>query len=236
MRDGGFIGDRSGVDQALDGDQAKEATGLSRSLIGFGALLLLSTILGSMFLGRFDNTTELTPNHDNVLLACFVIAGLCGLASAGVAVFKSKALIVRRRAALAFCFGLLGFLSAFLVSSHVADIVEGWIDFPPRTTRSYPTLLSISRAYQTHGKGRSWNIQTTPIWSNLEITEHDYEFMLSHRRVGDDSHNPDEISSNGHFCAKVTIQQSAEALRVMHAGSHKLPEGTVIICQSTISK
>jgi hypothetical protein len=120
-----------------------------------------------------------------------------------------------------------------MVTSHTASIVEGFHDFPPDQTRTSSALLLISRAYQTHGKSRSWNIQTTPIWSNLDITEDDYDFMLAHRRVGDDPRDPDEISSRGYFCARVTIQQSANALRIMHAGSHKLPKGSVIICPSS---
>jgi hypothetical protein len=64
----------------------------------------------------------------------------------------------------------------------------------------------------------------------MEVTESDYQFMLSHRRPGDTLHNPDEISSKGHFCAKVTLQESDRALRVLHAGSRKLPPGTVIFC------
>ena len=80
------------------------------------------------------------------------------------------------------------------------------------------------------GRGRSWNIQTTPIWSNLDITQADYEFMRTHRRPGDLSTDPDEIPSKGYFCAKVTLQQADEALRVLNAGTYKLPLGTIGIC------
>jgi hypothetical protein len=142
---------------------------------------------------------------------------------------------VWQRARLAVVLGLMGFLSVTLTSTRIAEIVEQLIDFPPSQTRTYSTLLLISRAYQTHGKGRSWNIQTTPIWSTLQITEDDYRFMLAHRRVEDNSGNPDEISSNGYFCAQVTVEQSGNALRVLHAGSHELPKGTVVICPASSS-
>jgi hypothetical protein len=108
--------------------------------------------------------------------------------------------------------------------------IDGALDFPPEHTRSFPALLKISRAYQTHGKGRSWNIQTTPIWTNLDITETDYDFIASHRRPGDAGRDPDEISSRGYFCAKVTLQRAGEAMRIMHAGTRKLPTGTVVVC------
>ncbi len=196
--------------------------------IGFGVILLLAIALG-----WFDNSTELSPSHDNVLEACFAIAGLSGLVSGGVAIRKSKKMIVCQRIALAFSLALIGFITVFMAISHTAAIMDGLIDFPPSKTRSYSAVLLISRAYRTHGKGQTWNIQTTPIWSNLDITEDDYNFMLTHRRVGDDPRNSDEISSKGYFCAQVTVQQSGNALRVMHAGSHKLPQGSVVICPSS---
>src|SRR5215471_14188669 len=216
------------MDQVSAAEHAKVGKGILGWFIGFGVTLLLYGILG-----WFDNTTELTPGHDNVLQACFGIAGLGGLAS-GVLVFrKSKGMAAWRRAGLAISIGLVGFLCVFMVSSRTADIVEGMIDFPPGKTTSGQTLLLISRAYQTHGKGRSWNIQTTPIWSNLDITEDDYAFMLAHRRVGDNPRDPDKISSNGYFCVYVTIQKSGNALRVLHAGSHTLPKGSVVICPTS---
>ncbi len=205
-----------------------QTAALRACFIGFGVLVLLFAGLGWL-----DNSTELTPSHDDVLQACFLVAGIAGLVSGAVGIYKSKGVVAWRRATLSLAMVVLGFLSVFLVSSRAASIIEGWIDFPPSQTRSYQTLILISRAYQTHGKNRSWNIQTAPIWSNLEITENDYKFMLNHRQAGDESHNPDEITSNGYFCARVTVQQSGSALRVMNAGSHKLPKGTVVICPSS---
>jgi hypothetical protein len=215
------------MDQASAGEQSRVRKGILGCFIAIGSLLLLYVLLG-----WFDNTTELSPEHDRVLQACFAIAGLSGLASGIVGVRESKDINIWRRAPLVLGLSVLGFLSVFLMSSRTANIVEGLIDFPPGKTRSYTTLLLISRAYQTHGK-ESWNIQTTPIWSNIGITQDDYEFMLTHRRAGDNTRDPDEISSNGYFCASVTIQQSGNALRVLHAGSHKLPKGSVIICPSS---
>lgn len=213
----------------MDRAQKTEPTSIGKFGLAWLFGLLLILILSGI-IGWFDNSTELTPYHENVDQICFVSAGLAGILSAGVAIWQSVGMSIWRRATGAFVFALIGVLSVLLILSSVADIVIGVIDFPPGKTRSYRGLLLISRAYQTHGKGRSWNIQTTPIWSNLDITEDDYNFMLAHRRVGDDPSDPDEISSQGYFCAEVTIEQAGEALRVMHAGSHKLPKGTVIIC------
>lgn len=195
--------------------------------IGFGSLLLLYVVLGWL-----DNTTELIPDHTQVLQACFASAALSGLAAGIVGMFKLKEIAFWRRAVTALALSLLGFLSVGMAGIRVASILEGLIDFPPAKTRTFTALLLISRAYQTHGKGGTWYIQTTPIWSNLEITEDDYQFLLTHRRAGNSTIDADEISSNGYFCAHVTVQQSGKALRVLHAGSHRLPEGSVVICPS----
>lgn len=216
------------MDQLSAAAQSKVRKGTFGWFIVLGSVMLLGVVLG-----WFDNTTELRPGHDGVQLACFAIAGLSAFVAGALGIRASKGITgitVWRRAGLAFGFSLLGFLGVFLVSSRTASIVEGLIDFPPGETKSYEKLLLISRAYQTHGKGRSWNIQTTPIWSNLDITEDDYEFMLTHRRVGDSARDPDEIRSNGYFCVHVTMQESGNALRVLHAGSRTLPKGSVVIC------
>jgi hypothetical protein len=197
-------------------------------LVWFLGLLVL--VLLSPVLGWFDNATELTPSHNGILTGCFVLAGLGGLLSALVPILAWDRGSVRSHLVASFAFGVMGLIAVFLVSSRAADVVEGLIDFPPARTTSRPALLLISRAYHTHGKGRSWNIQTMPIWSDLNITEDDYDFMLAHRRVTDKARNSDEISSRGYFCAQVTIEQSGDALRVMHAGSHKLPRNTVVLC------
>lgn len=213
--------------ESVPSEREKSATGkgVLGWFIGSGILMLLYVTLG-----WFDNTTELVPAHPNVDTATFYIAGIAGIIFAGAAIYFSKTWALWRRVGSALAFLLLGTLLGFMVSYRTANIVEGLIDFPPAKTRSFPAILLISRAYQTHGKGESWNIQTTPIWSNLDITKDDYNFMLAHRRPGDQSQNPDEISSKGFFCAQVTVEQSGNALRVMNAGSHKLPKGTVIEC------
>lgn len=191
---------------------------------------LLGVLLAAFGIGWFDNTTELSPSHDTADAICFLGGGLAAVVSAGVGVWQSAKMPLYRRVGLTLAFLLLGGMSVFLFLGNSADIIEGIIDFPPDKTQSSQEHLMISRAYQTHGKGRSWNIQTTPLWSNIDITQDDYDFMLSHRRLGDDGGNPDEISSNGYFCAKVTVQISGDAIRVMNARSHKLPSGSVVIC------
>lgn len=193
----------------------------------FGSLALIPL---SIALGWFDTTTELIPTHEKVDLACFAIATLCGLLVCTAGIHLTRNLSGAQRIVLPIVIMLEAGIGIFLVTSHIAAIAEGRLDFPSGKTHTREVLLQISRAYQTHGKGRSQYIQTMPIWSNLEITPEDFAFMKSNRRSDDEGHDPDEISSRGYFCAKATIQQSDKALRILHAGSQKLPEGTVILC------
>ncbi len=208
-----------------------ERTKINRPTYGWPWLVgPLSLLVLYFILGLFDTSSEITPSHSTVLDSCFVLGGLGALFLACVAIFGRQDMKVWQRVYLATALALLGFLSVFLLSSRVAELIESHVDFPASGTRTYTGFLLISRAYRTHGKGQSWNIQTMPIWSNLDITPSDYDFMLYHRRPGDAGQNPDEISSRGYFCAHVTVQQSGSALRVLNAGSRKLPSGTVVVC------
>jgi hypothetical protein len=213
------------MDPAPEHKLTKLEKGIWGLFIGFLLLVLFSVVLG-----HFDNTTELIPDQGNTLQICFEIAIVSGLLSAVFAAVASKRMKICQRIGLTILFAVCGCISVAIVVVHAAAIVEGMIDFPAGRTRSYKTLIAISRAYQTHGKGVNWNIQTMPIWSNMDITEEDYKFMLAHRRPGDNVGNPDEISSRGYFCALVTVEQSEGAFRVLHAGNQKLPRGTVVLC------
>jgi phosphate/sulfate permease len=197
--------------------------------------ILFGTAALGWILEWFDHTTELTPDHSAPLNISLVIGCVLAVASAALIFSQSEGRITGRLVMSLIVSPIFAVLAAVLSVTEIATLAENQNDFPPAKTRTFQGLLLISRAYQTHGKGRSWNIQTTPIWSNLDITEADYKYMLSHRRPGDKGADPDEISSEGYFCAKVIFQRSGEALRVLNAGTYKLPMGTVRTCSSFIA-
>jgi hypothetical protein len=214
------------MDQTSKGETAGNAKKAMLWIAGFLVLLFLS-----MLIGWFNDSTELLPNHEDVENACLVAASLCGLIFGVVGTSLSKNLRIGRRVAATLCFAVMGFIAALLIVNTSVEIIEGRIDFPPAATKSRSALLAISSArHHVDSRSQSWSIHAAPYWADLEITQHDYEFMLKHRRPGDSGHDPDEVSSDGYFCARVTVQQSGNALRVMHAGSHALPSETVIVC------
>lgn len=209
--------------------------------IGLYTKVWLFSLVGAFvlsFLFRwFDNFTELAPDHSGEVPAYVLLALVVGvinavvgwrLASAG----SLNANSVPALAALGFL--LIGFLAALLALLGAVDFAHGLIDFPPAKTRSAREVLPIRRAWQTHGKGRSWNIQTRDSGTAIEITEHDYDFMLAHRSLDDHGTDPDEISAQGWFCARVTVERAGDAVRVMLAGDGDLPRGSMILCPRTI--
>ena len=211
-----------------------ESKNLSKTWVaGLPFYMVFGMVILNALLGWLDNTTELIPSHDSANTTTFIISGACSVFGIVFAIWVWRSLSIWRLVMASFGCAVIGFLFAFLLLAHGMDLWFAWRDFPKPQTRTYSAEIPISRAYATHGKNASFNIQTMPLWSNMDITEHDYRFMQAHRSPADTKQDPDEIPSKGYFCARVTIQANTHAVRVLHAGSTKLPENTVYVCQST---
>jgi len=212
----------------MDGVQEQPEPKLGR----FGRYWLygLLGLLGLSFLTHeFDRTTVLYSPH-NFLGFAFLACGITGLVSAGVGIWQSAGRPLWRRVHATFALWFVGTLSTFFLFSSISSLIQNALDFPPEKVRTFDTYLRIGRAYRAYGKPGGWVIQPEPIWGNIDIKRDDFEFMAKHRRPGDPGNDPDEISSKGYFCAHVTMQQSGKSFRVMHAGSHALPRGSVVVC------
>jgi hypothetical protein len=202
-------------------------------LISLVAFLPLSFVLGWL-----DNATQLTPDHSSSQVSILIFAGLAALANAVVG-FRLTAAGMLRGGTGAFnsilaCagFAVAGFITTILMLIPARDIAHGLLDFPPGRTKRVDTEIHISRAYEMHGKGRSWHIQTMPIWSDIDISKTDFAFMQANRSPDDKERKSDEVTSNGYFCARVTLEQAGAAVRVLHAGAGKLPDGSIVKCNS----
>lgn len=86
--------------------------------------ILALAMLAVWPLGRFDDVTELAPDHTDVLEYCFGFAGVVAIISAFICFFRSSGPLLSRLLMAVFCFALLGGLSTFLVTSTIANIVE----------------------------------------------------------------------------------------------------------------
>ena len=192
----------------------------------------LSLIFLSAFIGLFDTTTVLWPVHEGVDRARFVFAFVCGLVACGMGVYLGGGLSRVQRVLLPLVMLIEATVGIFLIAGHVSMMIEGWIDFPAGKTHTGQAFLAIAHAYRTHGKGTHQAVQTMPSGTEFDVAPEDYRFMQTHRRPGDAGKDPDQIASGGYFCLKVTVESTDEALRVLHAGSHELKQGTVVVCPS----
>ncbi|MDH7975913.1 hypothetical protein QH494_27350 [Sphingomonas sp. AR_OL41] len=214
------------LDDAFLEDQARARCGTIWlvAMFGLGALAFL--------LDWFDSTTELAPAHHGIATLGRVAATLACLTAAVIGFRVRRPRRVADRLFRASWYALLGFLAVYFALTEIATIVVGWRDFPATGSRSSQRLIAIADAsHYTVSKGsQRWMVTTRSFGATLDITREDYGFMLAHRRAGDDASEPDAIASDGHFCARVTVEQAGSALRVIHAGSYTLPQGTIVLC------
>ena len=214
-----------------DGEQSPSGPtplGPWKYALAFGAPTLV--VIAYALLNFFDDTTEPYPAHDTALNACFAAAGFAGVAAGIVVFFRVKGWAAWRKIVTTIMSPFAVAIFVFLFANEITTSINNHRDFPADRTTTSPALIPISRAYATHGKRDGYHIQTMPLWSDMQIEESDFRFMRAHRAPIDVRKEPDEIRSNGYFCARVTVQQSGNALRVLHAGNRTLPRGTVIVC------
>lgn len=208
-----------------------EAVPTGFALWWLGALAL--AFLAALPLGRYDNATQLTPSDSGILAISFVLAGVLAMASVAICLVWSRGHIVARLVIAFVGYGVGGFLATFLFLSAAGNIMEQRRLFPPETSQTYWALLPIERAYRTR-KGAY--IQPAPVWANIKIRPSDYRAMLPGRPSRSGFNEPKNVSSRSHFCARVQMQQSGEALRVLHAGRTTLPRRSVGVCSQMAAR
>lgn len=200
--------------------------------------LVLAIVVGVVMLlplNYLRDTTVLTPIHEDVEDTCLAVGGLSGLLVIGLLFRKTRGMNAAwwRRGVMSLSFGLAAAVVVFFLTTSLAEIIERRIDFPRSSTFSVDGVIPISRAYRSHNRGGRWTVWTQPYNADLNIAPQDYDFMLAHRRPGDEGRDPDKISSKGYFCVSVSMEQSGDNLRILHAGSHQLPAGSVGVCSSS---
>lgn len=208
------------------------------TLSKFGWWWLGGTAMGFAIywgLSELDTTTILFPGNDRVLELILWAGGLTGIVSIFVGLSQSEGSLSARLLLAVLGFGMGGALTATLLLVTLSDLIQNWFYFPAHETQTYRATIPIERAYvgqarYCRAQNSCWNVQTTPLWSVLNVFEDDYEFMLANRSPDDAGKDPEEISSNGRHCLQVTMQQAGEALRILEAGAGTLPNGSVVAC------
>jgi hypothetical protein len=136
---------------------------------------LIALVLLAASLYWFHGTTELAPVHDDVTLACNIVAGVLSLASLVIGFRKYPYRGVVGRLFRGAGYGLFGYVVVFFAATQCATIAEGWIDFPANDTRSSQRLIAIADASHSVGSkgGQTWRIATLPYDTALDITRED---------------------------------------------------------------
>lgn len=194
-----------------------------------GSLLALAVV--AWLASRWDDTTQIFPDQSGMLEYCFIAAVCVAVASTLIGITQSTGPIVSRIIVSVLGFGAIGALSTLFVSDVIGDLVSARIYFPADKTQNFHALMPIGRAYRTDSRfGSSWIIQPTPLWTNINITQSDYDLMAAHNGSMANGKEPEDVPVHGYFCARVTLQIAGSALLVLHAGNSTLPPGSVVVC------
>lgn len=197
------------------------------------AKISTSGLVISFFVGfiasRLDDYTVLkSPSMwiEEVPIPLSIALGLCFM-PVGWAIAKDAS----NRALTGIIISILATFAAFFPIYSASQIVLNIVDFPSRqTVTHHSSFIKLKGAIASHGKGTHWSVQTMPMLADLQISEQDFKFMQSQQPRDRAVRSPDVVSSDGRFCVKVDLQTTPDAIRVVGAGSHKLPPGTVVVC------
>lgn len=192
--------------------------------------VVFACFLLSCLLGWFDTSTTLAPDHSRASQFAFIVACTFTVMSAIFLFRQSSGGWLSRAVLCLFVAPLMTFLGMFMLITEALTLIANGENFPSAKSHRSIAVVQIDRAYRTMGKTRTWNIQATPVWSDIEITRADYDYMLTHRRPGDQTSDDTAIASDGYFCAKVEIEQAGGALRILHAGWWPLPDRSIGLC------
>jgi hypothetical protein len=220
------------MDSPKDSEATDEQVKPSVSRFGWywlGGIFVLFIL--AKILENFDHSTTLVPDHANAIGMAIVLSFLTACLSIIVGLTETKGSTWTKFSCGVLAFGGLGFLAPFLLLGTISSLFFARVDFPPDKVRTFEALLPIGRTWHSTPRRspESFIIQPTPLWSNIDIAREDWNFMLAELKLGDEP-DRDDIPSNGRFCARVQMQQAGAALRVMNAGSHALPKGSIVLC------
>lgn len=190
----------------------------------FAALVLL--FLAGLLVEASNDSTVLTPIGDGTLAGLFAAPAVAAALSGAVGYTQSRGSSVRTLVAV-LAFAVMGALATFQLATGLIHVAENRSLFAPASTVTFNALLPIGRAYRMRN---SYVIQPAPLWANIDISKADYDVIAEGSGIDRRHGEPESVPSRGRFCARVTMQRSPDAVRVLHAGYHTLPPGSVAAC------
>lgn len=217
-------------------EKSEEAAFKRMRYLYWGVGLLIITV---PIMEHFHITTELNATAEKNAVAMLQIAAVCVLLAALAGIYITRKLKLYPRIMLPLVLAVEVAVISALVSNDALVLIHGLRDFPAGKTHTQNTLLKIARVYhkmsRSGGQSRGKYIQLMPAWTwdDLKISDEDYKFAVDNSESGETGYY--EVTSDGRFCARLTIEQSDKSIRILHSSSDRLPKGTVILCptQST---
>ena len=196
---------------------------------GWALALALPMVLSPAVLEPMVSATRLTPSHD--VAHALWIAGAAGAVCGLVTLWKTNAghpAVVVLQVALAFAMAMG---VTWMPAWAWCDFDGMRRDFPPARTRTWTQDVPVVRVIARHDKSSGHDVEIQPWHARIAIPEADFHFMQLHRRADDLTAPPDEVKSEGWFCARLTFQQSGPNVRVLNHGPYALRAGTVRVCK-----
>lgn len=92
---------------------------------------LIVLLISSWIIGIFNDSTTLTPSHDDPLKVAFYSACLIAALSAILVFLESKGTLYNRLVMILIVSPIFAILGVFLLIAEVAAFVEARHDFPP---------------------------------------------------------------------------------------------------------
>lgn len=193
-----------------------------RSLIGIFVVTVPLALLSFLF----DNSTELYPDHSDVIGdAALGIAILLGAVTFGLA-FRIKSTLKRPPVTTALAWAIGAAVLGGLGATSILDQAVQTFDFSQHPVRQYEQYLPIRRAYVSHGKGHHYHVQLAQFPVDLFVSEEDYEASFR----GDEDVHPRNM------CLRAPLQQSGAALRIMLGSTSTIPTGSLGPCPPVVQR
>jgi len=197
--------------------EAVRGSFIQRSLI---IVLVFAMIAVVPLMWIFGNTTELNPDHSNVVMTsalCLGVATGIGF-SLLIAIVRPASRSSTTVTAVAFFF--VGLIMGTLLGMTLVGEAFQLIDFSGPHLGRRVEDFAIARAYKTHGKNACGHIQLRDYFGDFCINPREYKVAFA---------DVEDTTSSG-YCLRADTERNGTAIRIMHSSSRAFRPGAVVRC------
>ncbi len=176
-----------------------------------GLFIILSA---SRLFPSFEHTTQVAPHHDDIIINCFCAALAVAVFSVGVAISEDSGKMWSRVLTVVIAL-ICGFGGTFVGVYEVSKMWAEAHDFPAGKTQASMAQWPITGLHHTSVRSLDYYYANTK-QADVNVSESDYDFMRAH--------------SVDSFCARVPIETSGTAVRLMLGPHDELKSGNILPC------